>query len=76
MCAYIVAAKMQLESLWGLSASSEAATGGQVGAAMIKLLHPHPSACFKCCNPLLEPESHFNPSTLSFTASDLPVKDL
>lgn len=36
--------KMQLESVWGLSASSEAAPGGQVGAAMIKVQHPLPSA--------------------------------
>lgn len=35
---------MQLESVWGLSASSEAATGGQVGAAVIKVQHPLPAA--------------------------------
>lgn len=39
MCAYFVAAEMQLESVWGLSASSEAAPGGQVGAAVIKVQH-------------------------------------
>ena len=40
VCAYFVAAKMQLESVWGLSASSEAAPGGQVGAAVRKV-QPH-----------------------------------
>lgn len=48
--------KMQLESVWGLSASSEAATGGQVGAAVIKVRHPLPaaslvSAVTHCLNP-------------------------
>lgn len=45
MCAYFVAAKMQLESVWGLSASSEAAPGGQVGAAAMEVQRPLPSAC-------------------------------
>lgn len=43
---------MQLESVWGLSASSEAATGGQVGAAVIKVQHPLPPAC------LVRPVTH------------------
>lgn len=56
MCAHFVAAKMQLESVWGLSASSEAATGGQVGAAVIKVQLPLPAACLMsalthCLNP-------------------------
>lgn len=72
---------MQLESVRGLSASSEAATGGQVGAAVIKVQHPLPGACLvSAVNPLPEPESHCNPDlllgTLSFTASDLPVAGL
>lgn len=36
VCAYFVAAKMQLERVRGLCASSEAAESGQVGAAVIR----------------------------------------
>lgn len=51
MCAYFVAAEVQLESVWGLPASSEAAPGGQVGAAVIKVQHPLPSACRRALEP-------------------------
>lgn len=61
MCVYFVAAKLQLESVWGSSASPEAATGGQVGAAGMKVQHPLPSAPPQGCNPLPEPESHWSP---------------
>lgn len=64
MCAHFVAAKMQLESVRGLSTSSEAATGGQVGAAVIKVQHPLPSACLESHNPPPELKSHFT-QTLS-----------
>lgn len=43
---------MQLESVWGLSASSEAATGGHVGAAMTEVQPPLPPAC------LVSPVTH------------------
>lgn len=45
MCAYFVAAEMQLESVWGLSASSEAARGGQVGGGRDDGTAPLPAAC-------------------------------
>lgn len=44
MCAYFAALRCSWK-VWGLSASSEAATGGQVGAAVIKVQHPLPAAC-------------------------------
>lgn len=64
----------------GVSASSGAAPGGQVGAAMIKVQYPLPSACPPSgVTPRPNPSgtsAQISPGPLSFAASDLPVEGL